>query len=94
VALGYARGETIAPPPKLQELLDAADLIASAIPIFVRLDFYMTARGPVLGEVSFPSSKGFTEFGADMVCDLWNRHPDAPIKLDWHPPASLREHAA
>ena len=66
-------------PEKLDELLEAADLIAADLKCFYRLDFYMTPRGPVFGEfTSYPAGgKCFTPFGDRLMCDLMDRYPDA-----------------
>lgn len=79
VQTGYARGPRAEPPEKLDDLLAAADVLASDLQCFYRLDFFMADRGPVFGEfTSYPfGGKGFTPFGDRLMCDLMDNYPDA-----------------
>ena len=79
VQSGYLQGPRTERPERLDDLLEAADLIAADLQCFYRLDFYMAARGPVFGEfTSYPfGGKGFTPFGERLMCDLMDDYPDA-----------------
>jgi len=75
----YLQGPRVERPERLDDLIAAADLVAADLHCFYRLDFYMTARGPVFGEfTSYPfGGKGFTPFGERLMCDLMDSYPDA-----------------
>jgi hypothetical protein len=71
-------GEEIPPPPHLDRMIEIADRIARDIDVFMRLDFYISAKGPVFGEfTSYPNAgMRFTEIGNAVLCDLMDRYPD------------------
>ena len=74
----YIPGPPIAEPALLSDLMNAADFIARDIPIFFRLDFYLTTRGVVFGEFTGCPFGGYhyTPFAESYLCDLMDRFPD------------------
>ncbi len=74
----YKTDEIINKPPFLIELVRQADLIASKINCFYRLDFYLSMDGPVFGEfTSYPfGGYHFTHYGDQLMCDLMDTYPD------------------
>lgn len=75
----YRMGPPYPRPPHLQALLADADRIARDIGVFYRLDFYLTATGPVFGEfTSYPSAgMAFTPFGDRLMCEMMGPFPEA-----------------
>jgi TupA-like ATPgrasp len=65
-------------PPLLPKLISAAELMASDLGAFLRLDFYLTSDGPIFGEITWNplGGFGFTRFGAHYLCRLMDRFPD------------------
>lgn len=76
--ISYLPGPPIPPPPLLPMLISAADLVASDLGAFLRLDFYLTSDGPVFGEITWNpfDGLGFTRFGARYMCNLMDRYPE------------------
>lgn len=74
----YLPGPAIPAPPLLPKLVSAADLVASDVGAFLRLDFYLTSDGPVFGEITWNpfNGLGFTHFGARYMCHLMDRYPE------------------
>jgi hypothetical protein len=74
----YLPGPTIPKPPLLHDLILAAERMAVDLGAFLRLDFYLTADGPVFGEITWNPSggTGFTEYSARYLSDLMDRFPD------------------
>ena len=70
--------EAIPAPRDLPALLTLADRIAADLGCFMRLDFYLTPRGPIFGEfTSYPNAgRNFTPLGSAVLCDLIERYPD------------------
>ena len=65
-------------PLGLNELIELADLVADDIGCFMRLDFYLTPRGPIFGEfTSYPNAGlHFTSTGERVLCELMDEYPD------------------
>lgn len=76
----YAPGKRIPKPECLDELLDYADRIASDIKQMMRLDFYVTPKGPMFGEfTSYPAAgRNFTAYGNALSVQSWEVYPDEP----------------
>lgn len=76
----YDPGDSIPKPDCLDELLKYGDRIASAVQQMIRLDFYVTARGPIFGEfTTYPAAgRHFTEFGNAISIQAWEVYPDTP----------------
>lgn len=74
----YLMGPAYPRPPHLEALLADADRIARDIGVFYRLDFYLTATGPVFGEfTSYPSAgMAFTPFGDRLMCEMMDMDAD------------------
>lgn len=70
----------IAKPPFHKDLIRAAERISRDIDVFMRLDFYMTPRGPVFGEFTPTPADGwnFTPYADKLLCELLDRHT-APL---------------
>lgn len=68
----------ISRPERYEELLELSDRIARDIQCFMRLDFYITQRGVVFGEVtSYPNAGNkHTARGSRVFCELMDRYPD------------------
>jgi len=71
-------GPPIPAPPLLPKLISAAELMASDLGAFLRLDFYLNSDGPIFGEITWNpfGGFGFTPFGARYLCRLMDRFPD------------------
>jgi hypothetical protein len=59
-------------PDSLDELLEISDRISADLKAFMRLDFFLTARGPVFGEfTSYPSAGlDYTPYGDHLMCSM------------------------
>lgn len=75
---GYKLSEEIVKKPKdFYKLIEYAERIASKINCFLRLDFYMTKRGPVFGEFTIhPNSGKYINEGAIALAQLMELFPD------------------
>jgi hypothetical protein len=64
------------PPRCLDEMLAHARILSRAYGIFVRLDFYATDAGAVLGEFTPTPGGGrsFTKYGDRLMADYWDRY--------------------
>lgn len=72
--------EIVKKPKDLHKLIEYAEKIASKIDCFLRLDFYMTKRGPVFGEfTTTPNAGQYINEGAIALSQLMELFPD---KLD------------
>ncbi len=71
-------GPSMAKPAGYEALLEAADHLAQAVGIYIRIDFYLTANGPVFGEFTpFPDHGLYnTEIGERTLSQLWSLFPD------------------
>ncbi|NAZ35587.1 ATP-grasp fold amidoligase family protein [Rubellimicrobium sp. CFH 75288] len=65
-------------PPGLEALVAAAETLSADLRAFYRLDFFLSPRGPVLGEfTSYPNAgQGFTPFGDRLMCAIMDHAPD------------------
>ena len=74
-------GPNFARPARLAELLAASDMMARELGIFIRLDFYLTAQGPVFGEFTPFPNHGLdnTTLGERTFSQLWGLFPDPPL---------------
>lgn len=63
-------------PNCFDEILHHAKLLSKTYKIFVRVDFYATARGAVFGEFTPTPSvgKGFTPFGENLFTTYWDKY--------------------
>jgi hypothetical protein len=70
------RGDDIARPRHLRRMIRQAERISRDIDVFMRLDFYMTPRGPVFGEFTPLPAEGwnFTPYADRLLCELLDRH--------------------
>jgi hypothetical protein len=71
-------GSNMVKPAGYEALLEAADQLAQALGIYIRIDFYLTASGPVFGEFTpFPDHGLYnTEIGERTLSQLWSLFPD------------------
>jgi hypothetical protein len=73
----YKSAKTVKKPKNLSKLIEYAELIASKIDCFLRLDFYITKRGPVFGEfTTTPNAGGYINEGAIAFSQLMELFPD------------------
>ena len=74
-------GPDFARPEQLAALLATSDALAMELGVFLRIDFYLTAQGPVLGEFTpFPNhGLGNTKLGERVFSQMWSLFPDAPL---------------
>jgi len=81
IKTNYRMGPPYPRPPHLEALLADADRIARDIGVFYRLDFYLSATGPVFGEfTSYPSAgMAFTPFGDRLMCEMMDMTADTDI---------------
>ena len=69
--------EIVKKPKDLHKLIEYAEKIASKIDCFLRLDFYMTKRGPVFGEfTTTPNAGQYINEGAIALSQLMELFPD------------------
>ena len=75
---GFMLGPTLAKPMGFEALLEIGDHLARALSIFLRIDCYMSPKGPVFGEFSPFPSHGLknTEIGERALSQLWSLFPD------------------
>lgn len=80
ITKSYPEGERIPRPPCLPELIRYADIVAGDLKQMIRLDFYVTKRGPVFGEfTTYPGAgKNYTVFGNALAIQCWELYPDEP----------------
>ena len=74
-------GPTHARPGQLETLLETSDALARELGVFVRIDWYVSAQGPVFGEFSpFPTwGRGYTALGERTLSQMWDLFPDASL---------------
>lgn len=74
----YLEGYKEEKPKYFDEMLDQARLISSQFPMVLRLDFYLSDRGPIFGEFTpFPGDFiNATEFGNRTMLQLFEIYPD------------------
>src|SRR6056297_3217330 len=68
-----------APPPEgYGALVAMAERLSARLPWLLRLDFYLTPRGPVFGEVTtFPNAGlRYTPFARRTILQMWELWPD------------------
>jgi hypothetical protein len=68
------------PPAFLDEMVRASERVAAAAGTYLRVDFFVTERGPLFNEFSSVpgGGRGYTEFGDDFLGAAWAKHvPDA-----------------
>ena len=65
-------------PAGFAAVVAAAEALSARLPWLLRFDFYATAAGPLLGEVTtFPNAGlDFTAFGRRTLLQMWEIHPD------------------
>ena len=76
----YEPGKRIPEPKCLDELLMYADRIASDVKQMMRLDFYITPKGPMFGEfTTYPAAgRNFSTYGNALSIQSWEVYPDEP----------------
>ncbi len=76
--LGRLLGPDMVKPAGYELLLSAVDRLAQSLGIYMRIDFYLTANGPVLGELTpFPDhGLYYTETGELALSQMWSLFPD------------------
>lgn len=78
--MGYGRlfGPDMEKPVGFDALLSAVDRLALALGIFMRIDFYLTANGPVLGEFTPFADHGlyYSEMCELALSQMWGLFPD------------------
>ena len=67
------QNDPISQPKCFERMLSLADQIATDIGDYVRVDFYASDAGPVLGEITTYShgGVGFTEYGQKILAQAW-----------------------
>ena len=72
----YPQADYQQPPQCLPELLNQARLLSKSYKIFVRVDFYSTANGPVFGEFTPTPGLGrtFTPEAEKMFIAYWDKY--------------------
>ncbi|WP_198411193.1 ATP-grasp fold amidoligase family protein [Marinimicrobium alkaliphilum] len=80
VIADYPEGKNIPVPECLNDLVRYADRIASDAQQMLRLDFYVTTKGPMFGEyTTYPAAgRNFTDYGNAISIQSWELFPDAP----------------
>ncbi|SNR33122.1 ATP-grasp fold amidoligase family protein [Puniceibacterium sediminis] len=65
-------------PEGYSDLIKMAELISQKLPWLLRLDFYLTDRGPVFGEfTTYPGAgRGLTPFSDRTLLQMWELWPD------------------
>ena len=65
-------------PPGFETLFAMAEAISQKLPWLLRLDFYLTPRGPVFGEfTTFPNAGlDLTPFSRRTLLQQWELWPD------------------
>jgi hypothetical protein len=76
--IGWPAAPPGTPPPGWAALVAEAERQSALLPLFLRLDFYLTPAGPVLGEVTTHPNAGqnYTRFGRRTALQMWEIHPD------------------
>ena len=76
--MGRLLGPDMEKPAGYDVLLDTVDRLAQALGINMRIDFYLTAHGPVLGEFTPFPDQGlyYTETGEQALSQMWSLFPD------------------
>jgi len=66
------------PPPGFAQTIAAAERLSALLPQLLRLDFYATPEGPVLGEITAYPSAGLdiTRFSRRTLLQMWELAPD------------------
>ena len=65
-------------PPGFETLIAMAEHLSTRLPWLLRLDFYLTPKGPVFGEfTTFPNAGlDYTPFGRRTMLQMWEIWPD------------------
>lgn len=78
--MGFGRllGPDMEKPAGYEALLDTVDQLARVLGIFMRIDFYLTANGPVLGEFTPFADHGlyYSETAELALSQMWSLFPD------------------
>ncbi|MFV8279931.1 ATP-grasp fold amidoligase family protein [Christiangramia marina] len=64
------------PPSCLKEMVEDVKKLSEVYGLFVRIDFYATAKGPVFGEFTATPRRGkhFTRYGSRRLIKMWDQH--------------------
>ncbi|MBY6069097.1 hypothetical protein KUW17_20305 [Leisingera aquaemixtae] len=75
---GWPEAAEFTVPPGYGALIAMAEHLSRRLPWLLRLDFYLTPRGPVFGELtSYPNAGGkFTGFARRTLLQMWELWPD------------------
>lgn len=80
ITASFKQAYPLQAPSCLPELVRYADIVASDIKQMIRLDFYVSKRGPIFGEfTTFPAAgRNFTKYGNALCIQCWELFPDKP----------------
>ncbi len=75
-------GDGIAPPVSLQEMINAAEILATGLD-FVRIDFYEIGGKPMFGEMTFYPGSGLDPFNPPIIDAIMGAHwKQAKLKME------------
>ncbi|MBL4678752.1 MAG: hypothetical protein JKY70_21550 [Mucilaginibacter sp.] len=80
IQFNYPAAQNLVKPACFEKMVSKAKLLSESYGMFVRLDFYATAKGCVFGEFTPTPSMGtnFTNYGKDLMIEYWNKYcPDS-----------------
>lgn len=75
---GWPEAEGFTLPQGFGQMIAMAEYLSQRLPWLLRLDFYLTPRGPVFGEfTTFPSAGlNYTPWGRRTMLQMWEAWPD------------------